>query len=803
MRYFEHVNATTFEEASKLIRSGEKVQAMAGGTDLVDIYKDHILPDQYPDRVVNLKGIQDFGKIEETEDSVVIHAGAKLSKVASDELVGKYAPSLAEAAYSVASPLIRNIGTIGGNICQDVRCWYYRYPDSVGDELNCRRKGGGTCFAVNGENRYHSIFGGMLCGKESCAKECPAGTDIPAYMEEIRQGRWDRAASIILQYNPMPMMTSRICPHPCQDMCSQKTYGDSVNIHAVERSLADYIMEHHEEYYVFPEKETGKRIAIVGAGPGGLSAAYYLRKAGHHVVVIDRHEKAGGVLRYGIPHYRLPKDIVDSYIGYLEDMGVQFKTGTEVGEGKDITAEELVGKFDKIYFGTGAWRQPVLGIGGEELTQFGLNFLSDINTYLQKAVEADQKDNVVLVAGGGNVAMDVALTAVRLGAKRVKLVCLEQRGEMPASSEEVEKIEEEGVEIHNGWGLGRILTDDAGHVTGLESMKCTAVRNAAGRFDPQYDRNTVRAFDADYIILATGQRVDIDFLGPFKDQLKTGRGLIDADPETMKTKHDKIYAGGDAVTGPNIAIRAIRAGRVAAQNISREFGCPDPIYSGAGKFLHFSPEGVDCDRQNALPEKALSDRNLTDEDNGSFTNSQVLKEAGRCMNCGCYSVSPSDIAPVLIMLGATIVTTKREISASQLFTQRLRVSEVLQKGELVEEIRVPKRPKETFEGEKITTHYDKKRVRNAIDFAIVSLASAFAVKDGVIQNAKLVFGGVAPIPYEMEEVEEYLKGKPVSEETAQKAAELSIKNASPMSKNEYKLYFVQDVLKNAILRAAG
>lgn len=806
MKQFEHVNAASFEEAGRILKeSGGTAQAMAGGSDLLGTYKDNLLK-TYPETVVNLKKIPGFAALEEEDGCLKVGAGCKLNTIAQNQAVQEACPALAEAAYSVASPLIRSIGTIGGNICQDVRCWYYRYPDSMGGALDCKRKGGRTCYAINGENRYHSVFGGMSCHGTPCAKSCPAGTDVPAYMAKLREGKWDEAAEIIMRYNPMPMMTSRICPHPCQDDCNQCTYGDSVNVHGVERSLGDYILEHADRYYCAPERETGKRAAIIGAGPGGLSAAYYLRKAGHSVVVYDRMEKAGGVLRYGIPHYRLPKDMVDAYVNALSAMGVKFRLGVQVGQ--DITVEEIQQSSDTMYVGTGAWKQPVLGLEGENLTQFGLDFLTQVNIYLEKSI-----GNKVLVCGGGNVAMDVALTAVRLGAGQVKLVCLEQEHDMPAASEEIARAREEGVEICNGWGLGRIVTDENGRVAGLEAKRCLAVFDEEHRFSPVYDEADRIVLEADTIILATGQRVDLSFLGEhFGGQLKSARGLIDADTESFKTKKDGVYAGGDAVTGPDIAIRAILAGRVAAAGMNRDLGgCGECGCEKAGceeigrenpsadgnpqeaAFLRFDPGAVENAESHKLKEIPVSERTLIKEDASSFDRETAMAEAGRCMNCGCYAVSPSDISPVLVMAGADIVTTERTLTAEELFTKKLTVQDILTPGELVKEIRVPKRSGQM--------HYDKKRVRNAIDFAIVSLASCLDVKDNVIQDARLVFGGVAPVPLRVKHVEEFLKGKAVTEETADQAAGLAVGGASPMGKNEYKLFMMKDLMRSAVLRA--
>ncbi|MDD6366384.1 MAG: FAD-dependent oxidoreductase, partial [Stecheria intestinalis] len=473
--------------------------------------------------------------------------------------------------------------------------------------------------------------------------------------------------------------------------------------------------------------------------------------------------------------YRLPKHYVEDFTKALEGMGITFRMGVNVGE--DVTVEQLDQKYDALYFGTGAWKQPILGIDGENLTEFGLNFLVDVNTYLQKAI-----GNNVLVCGGGNVAMDVALTAIRLGAKNVKLVCLEKRDEMPASAEEIARAEEEGLEIHNGWGLSKVLTDENGKVRGLESMKCTAVRDETGRFHPQYDYSEMKEFESDYIILATGQRVDISFLGEkFSEQLKSKRGLIDADLETLRTRNPKIYAGGDAVTGPNIAIRAIRAGRVAAGNINKDFGIePEPIPVQEG-FLHFDPEEVRDKTMHKLPERPLGTRTLTDEDASSFDAETAKKEASRCMNCGCYSVNASDLSPVMVMADAVIHTSKgRDVKAEDFFCTKLKAYANLEPGELITEVSIPKK-----EGWK--TGYQKLRLRPAIDFAIISLAWGVKMNAGVIEDARLVLGAVAPVPVRLSKVEAYLKGRKPDAETAETAAEMAVEGAQGIGENAYKI----------------
>ena len=770
MRPFKHEIASSFQEVKELRAENKNNVVIAGGTDLMGIMKKAILKDA-PDTVIDLKAIPDSAYIRTDEKTVCIGAMTKLAAIADSSDVPEI---LAQAAKSVATPIIRNTANIGGNICQDVRCWYYRYPHDGGGRFDCARKGGATCYAIQGENRYHSIFGGMKANGNACTKGCPAGTDISGYIAKIREGDWDAAASIIMRVNPMPMLTARICPHPCQDECNQNCYGEAVGIHCLERTLGDYILKNSEKFYLKPAAETGKKVAVIGAGPGGLACAYYLRAQGHDVTVIDAHEKAGGVLYYGIPHYRLPKSIIEEFTAALVGMGIRFHMNTVVG--KNVAIDEIVEGYDLVYFGTGAWKQPILGIRGEELTEFGLNFLVEVNTFLKKAINDD-----VLVCGGGNVAMDVALTAKRLGAKRVRLVCLEQEAEMPATAEEIARAKEEGVEIFNGWGLKGVVTDSNGKVTGLESMRCVRVFDENQRFSPAYDDANVKVYDAETIILATGQRVDLGFLGDkFGAQLKTGRGLFDVDSETYASKNGKIYAGGDVVTGPNLAIRAVRAGSCAAKAMSLKLGYPVSFAAAEAGFLKFNVEGVKELTSVKLLERAVDERTLTDEDAASLSMEQAQKEAARCMNCGCYSVNASDISPVLVALDADIETNKKTLHAADFFTTKLKTVDMLDADEVVTAVKVPR-----MDG--YVTGYDKFRVREAVDFAIVSLASAYKMKNSKIVDIKLVFGGVAPVPIRAYAVEEYLKGKAVTEKVMKEAGEIAVKDAMCLDKNAYKL----------------
>ncbi|UWG96706.1 FAD-dependent oxidoreductase [Dehalobacter sp. DCM] len=476
-----------------------------------------------------------------------------------------------------------------------------------------------------------------------------------------------------------------------------------------------------------------------------MTCAYYLRQQGHSVTVIDKMEKAGGVLRYGIPHYRLPKSTVDQLVAALEGMGIQFKMGVEVG--KDIQMADIESEYDSVYIGTGAWKQPILGIDGENLTQFGMDFLVEVNKYLKKAVNFG--DNII-VCGGGYVAMDVALTAKRLGAKNVTLVCLEKACEMPAAREEIERAVEEGVVIRNSLGLSKVV-ESGGKVVGLETKKCVAVFNKQGRFAPTYDECITEVIPTDYIILATGQAVGTDFLDEkLASQIKSPRGLINVDTNTYKTSIKNVYAGGDAVTGPVICISAIKAGGIAAKVMSRDLGYK------IEKANQSAPLSVDYTKLHAkkaakLNELPVGERSLDKEDAASLTKDEALAEAGRCMNCGCYAVNASDISPMLMAVDADIVTTHRTIKASDFFTLKLKTDDILEAGELVKEINIK-------DMSDYTTHYEKLRIRNSIDFAIVSLATAYKIEDDILASLSMVLGGVAPVPYRLKNVEEILVG---------------------------------------------
>ena len=783
MKYFEHESAATFDEAVSLLKESPKGKTvvMAGGSDLIGVLKEQILED-YPEKVVDLKTVRGGEYIKQDGDTIEIGALTKLCDIVKSDLLNEKAPVLSQAARSVATPLIRNVATMGGNICQDVRCWFYRYPHGIGGRMDCMRKGGKECYAVMGDNRYHSIFGGMKVHTTPCSVQCPANTDIPAYMERLRQGDVEGAAHILMEANPIPMITSRVCAHTCQEQCNRCGSDESVSIHGVERYVGDYILEHPDTFYRAPETETGHKVALVGAGPAGLSAAYYLRKAGHDVTVFDKMEEPGGMLTYAIPNYRLPKSYVKQVAAAYEKMGIRFRLGCCLGE--DIQAEDLEKEYDNVFYATGAWKRPVLGFDGEEFTEFGLQFLMEVNQWMNKK---DRRH--VLVVGGGNVAMDVAITARRLGAESVTLACLESEPEMPASREEIARAREEGIEIMPSYGVSKAIYEGS-QVTGMELMRCTSVKDENGRFNPRYDREETLRVSADSILMAAGQKVDLSFLGD-KYGLALERGLIQVDKDTQATSKSGIYAGGDATTGPATVIQGVRSGRNAAEAINRGYAVM-PERRREDKFIHFDTAGVK--EEHAVKDKELSaaERALDKEDSFTLTGEEAAREAGRCMNCGCYSVNASDISPVLILLDARIVTTKKTVRAADFFTTRLKAADMLDTDELVTAVRfrVP---------EGYTTAYDKFRVREAVDFAIVSLAYAYRMKDGLIEDARIVLGGVAPVPMERKKVEAFLAGRKPDEALAEAAAELAVEGTAAMANNSYKIQEVRPLIKKMIL----
>lgn len=790
MKSFKHVNAKTKSKASKLLKQyGSKAKVIAGGTDLLGVLKDRILPD-YPEVIINIKTIPALDYIKEDSRGLKIGALAKLNDIVKSPLVQEKYKLLAEAASAVATPQIRKIGTIGGNLCQDVRCWYYRYPHSVGGRIFCYLKGGKSCYALMGENQYHSIFGASRAASPPCSLDCPGSVDIPSYLSKFREGDLHDAAKTLLNTNPLPSITGRVCPHFCEQECNRSELDEPVSIRDIERFMGDYILDKAEDIIKPPEVDTGRSVAIIGSGPAGLSAAYYLSTSGHYVTVFDRMEEPGGMLAYGIPAYRLPKDVVRRQVEAIKNMGIEFKTKANVG--KDVTLEGLKNDFDSVFIACGAWSQPSIGLKGEVLTKSGLEFLTNVNRGVKEV-----PGKRVLVIGGGNVALDVAITASRLGAEDVTLACLECREEMPAFEEEINQAIEEGVKLMPSWGPSRVLASN-GKVNGMELVRCTSVFDQECRFAPTYDHSVTEVVAADQIIMAVGQTADLSFIDP-KRSLNVEGGLIAVDPETQTTGIPGLFAGGDVTSGPATIIQAIASGKRAAAGIDLFLRgeapqAEDRDRSRVKPFLKFNSDYLkETDRIKA-PKTPISKRTIDDEDAPGLGLREIENEANRCFNCGCLAVNASDIAVVLLALNAKIKISGsggvRTVSIDDFFHP---LGNLLKADEVVTEIRIP-RPKPSAK-----QTFLKFRLRKAVDFPIVSVASIIHMRDGVCKDARIVLGAVAQTPIRAWEAERAIKRKAISIETAEAAAEAATRDTLALDKNAHKVEITKALVKKALL----
>jgi NADPH-dependent glutamate synthase beta subunit-like oxidoreductase len=414
-----------------------------------------------------------------------------------------------------------------------------------------------------------------------CVQACPAGIDVPGYLRLIAQGKPEEAYRLIVDKAPLPGVLGRVCPHPCETACKRGEINAPIAICSAKRFAADRAGD-LERWIAAAPPDSGRRVAVVGAGPAGLTAAFYLRKKGHAVTVFEARSKPGGMLRYGIPRYRLPEDVLEKEINQLLATGIELRTDHKLGA--DFGVAQLREKgFEAIFLAVGAQLSRRIELEGSALegVLWGVEFLSQVAEGRPPAVREE-----VAVIGGGNVAVDVALTALRLGAKKVTLACLEKREEMPANPWEIEQAQAEGVEMLYAWGPSRVLGAD-GKVAGLELVRCTSVFDENGNFCPYFDETKI-TIDADQVFLAVGQASETAFCRDFcflEDQgdLPVQKGLIAIDPETQQTKMRGVFAGGDAANGPATVIQAIAAGRRAAAAIDRFLGGDGLIEVGSWK----------------------------------------------------------------------------------------------------------------------------------------------------------------------------------------------------------------------------
>jgi NADPH-dependent glutamate synthase beta subunit-like oxidoreductase len=485
------------------------------------------------------------------------------------------------------------------------------------------------------EQKYHSKL------TAPCVDACPINLDIPKYIELIKDAKFEQSLDVIRERLPLPGVVGRICVRPCEDHCRRALVDEPISIMSLKRFVADHELaaQKEPEFRVTPLEKRGK-VAIVGAGPAGMTCAYHLARMGHQITIFEKLPLAGGMMAVGIPKYSLPPDILAREIKGIEKMGVTIMTDVSFGDGMTLDRLKADG-FDAVFIGTGLHGSRELHVEGEDLEGVipGIQFIRDVA--LGKEVKIGKN---VLVVGGGNVAVDVARIAKRLGAERVVMVCLEKRDEMPAWDREIEGALEEKVEIVHGYGPKRIQGKD-GKVSGVEFKRCTRVFDENNRFDPQYDETDLKTLSGQTVILAIGQSADLEFARAHNIPT-SAKGGLDADPVTFQTELEWVFAGGDAVYGPESVVEAAASGKRAAASIDR-FIQHLPVEPDTDDYfdrLFRSVKVYDPKekvKQKVEPTSRKKPSHLSpvsrianfDEVEMGFTSPDAVAEAERCLRC--------------------------------------------------------------------------------------------------------------------------------------------------------------------------
>ena len=474
----------------------------------------------------------------------------------------------------------------------------------------------------------HILHGRCICGLSHpvpCVSVCPAHVDIPGYISLIREERYDDAVKLIRKDNPFPAACAYVCEHPCEIQCRRSMVDDAVNICGLKR----YAVDHSQPYKApISAESTGKTVAIIGGGPGGLTAAYYLSLMGHEVTVYEQRPKLGGMLRYGIPDYRLPQDILDRDISHILSAGI--KVHTDVSIGKDVSMETIQNSFDAVYISIGAHADKKLNLEGENST----NVISAVE-FLRGIGEGNIPDFTgknICIIGGGNVSMDATRTAKRLGAASVTCVYRRRVEDMTALAEEIEEAMAEGCQILPLQAPARIEADGEGKVAALWTQpQLIGPYGSDGRPKPINASVPQFRIPCDYVIVAIGQSIAAQ---PFEAiGVTTNRGAIQADLTSSVPGVDNVFAGGDAVSGPATVIRAVAAGKVAAANIDTYLGFDHKISCDvevpAAHFTNTPPCGRVNLKSHCTPD-CQGDFSLVVE---GMTKEEALQEASRCLRC--------------------------------------------------------------------------------------------------------------------------------------------------------------------------
>ncbi len=504
-------------------------------------------------------------------------------------------------------------------------------------------------------------------GTAPCKTACPAHLAVQGYVHMAGEGRYLDALKLIKQDNPFPAVCGAICNRRCEDECTRGTIDQPIAIDEIKKFIAAQELKAENRFVPICEKDDGGmwgpdyKMAVIGAGPAGLSCAYYLRTRGYDVTVFEKEENLGGMLMNGIPSFRLEKDVIAAEIDVLKQMGVEFRTGVEVG--KDVTIPELKAEgYKAFYLAIGCQGGRKAGVPGEDAegVQTGVEFLRKENQGQGSRLSGD-----VVVVGGGNVAVDVARTALRVTDGKVTMVCLEGALEMPAAPDEVAEAKGEGIAIRNGWGPKEVLTEN-GKVAGIVFKKCTQVKDANGRFNPQYDENETITISCSNVLMSIGQSVVLgDLLKGTKVETRKNGGIL-ADPVTYQTADPDIFTGGDVYTGPKFAIDAIAAGKMACESMHRHVhpGQSQTIARDLRKFIELNKEDIVVESydnaKRQVPHKVKELEGTFHDERLPFTEEQVQAEAKRCLGCGATYVDLNRC------IGCGLCTTRCEFDAIHL-----------------------------------------------------------------------------------------------------------------------------------------
>lgn len=517
--------------------------------------------------------------------------------------------------------------------------------------------------------RDHNRINCYETGTAPCKTACPAHIAVQGYLKMAAQGRYKEALALIKKENPLPAVCGRICNRRCEDACTRGSIDQAIAIDEVKKFIAEQDLK--EETRFIPKKVVPalkgffpEKVAIIGGGPAGLSCAFYLAEKGYSPTIFEKNQKAGGMLVYGIPSFKLEKDVVQAEIDIIQAMGVEIKTGIEVG--KDITIAELREQgYKAFYLAIGCQGGRLAGIPGE-----GAQGVMTAVDFLRTAAEEQPAaiSGTTVVIGGGNVAVDAARTAGRCGSSQTFLYCLESREEMPASEEEIEEALEEGVSINCGWGPKEILIEN-GRVKGIVLKKCVCVFDEEKRFNPVYDEEETLTVECDNVLLSIGQSILWgDLLNDTKVQL--GRGQVAAaDSLTYQTDEPDIFVGGDVYTGPKFAIDAIAAGKEAAVSIHRFVQPHSSLTIGRNRrqFIELDKDNIhvesydNASRQVPGKDQTIDHKTSFRDASLPFTEEQVKIETARCLSCGASVVDENKC------IGCGLCTTKCEFDAIRLY----------------------------------------------------------------------------------------------------------------------------------------